>query len=283
MDALNVLLRAPESSVAELVRTLGAAGIGVTVSDSADAGSAPLDAILVDACDAPRLDDSLLVSARGHGDVPLLLLTDEDPDDDTVIRALSEGVSDVLTRPLHAAALGARVRSAVALRRLRAEVRSLDEELRRARESKRDLIRDPLTEVYSRATFDRQLASDAARSARYGDTLSCAVLLVDDLAELREERGALAADRALTRIADTLVSTVRACDTVARLEEATFAIILPQTGEEGARRAAQRILERLEGMRSDEPIPSSRAGVATLSASGDSAEAMLERAMRSAG
>ena len=240
MRALSVLVNMGGEATDELTRRLG--DVGFDVKTSVDGEAARPDAVVVD-----RYDE------RGRSrwaDVPVLLLTSEDPDDDLVIKALADGVADVIARPVSSATLAARIRSAVEMRRLASEARDHVDELRRHRARPRQAaLRDPLTEVYNDAHFAHQIEVDVARARRYGEPLTVVVLDLDGFGRVVEEHGAVAGERLLCHVADQVVASVRASDTVARLSDDSFGIILTRTTLDAARVAIERLrsaLERIE-------------------------------------
>jgi diguanylate cyclase (GGDEF)-like protein len=86
---------------------------------------------------------------------------------------------------------------------------------------------DRLTGLANRVTFERMLELEIARATRQGSPLAVAVLDVAGLRAIGERKGARVADEVLRHVAAALADRVRLLDTVARFEEAAFAVIAP--------------------------------------------------------
>jgi diguanylate cyclase (GGDEF)-like protein len=110
-------------------------------------------------------------------------------------------------------------------------------------------IRDSLTGLYDRRYFDDRLNDELVRARRYNRPLSVLLIEVNGLRRLNNARGTAAGDAALKRIADALGANCRSVDVVARYGGDGFAVLLPETGPEGAAALAARI----RGFTADDP------------------------------
>jgi diguanylate cyclase (GGDEF)-like protein len=120
--------------------------------------------------------------------------------------------------------------------------------LARAREverTKRLAATDPLTRVANRRGLDEALRRELARAQRADKPLSLLLLDVDGLKAINDTLGHPAGDRALRAVARCARQTLRRGDLVARIGGDEFALLLPETDEEGARAIAQRIRSKL--------------------------------------
>jgi diguanylate cyclase (GGDEF)-like protein len=142
-------------------------------------------------------------------------------------RALDLGAVDFVTKPLDAAELRARVRGALRLQRL-------GELLRRHARI------DPLTELADRGALDARMAVEWARRERHGGPLSAVLLDPDGLEHLTGTYGRGVGDEALRAVARALRATVRPADLAARFDSRRFAVLLPETGRDGAASFAHR-------------------------------------------
>jgi diguanylate cyclase (GGDEF)-like protein len=97
----------------------------------------------------------------------------------------------------------------------------------RMRQLQTTRLRDDLTGLPNRLTFDVRLEHDLTRSRRSG--LNVAVLWagVEGWAEVREAHGSAASDRLLVELADRLGQNLRPGDTLARVGAHEFAVICP--------------------------------------------------------
>ena len=103
--------------------------------------------------------------------------------------------------------------------------------------------RDPLTGFYNHRFLHERLGEEVVRAQRARRPVSMLMLDLDDFKLVNDTFGHLFGDRVLTWTAELIRSTLRASDIPARYGGDEFAIILPDTDHDEARRAAERILE----------------------------------------
>ncbi|MFL5675581.1 MAG: diguanylate cyclase [Chloroflexota bacterium] len=103
--------------------------------------------------------------------------------------------------------------------------------------------RDPLTGFYNHRFLHERLGEEVVRAQRARRPLSVLMLDLDDFKLVNDTFGHLFGDRVLTWTAELIRSTLRASDIPARYGGDEFAIILPETDGDDARRAAERILD----------------------------------------
>jgi diguanylate cyclase (GGDEF)-like protein len=123
--------------------------------------------------------------------------------------------------------------------------------------------RDPLTGFYNHRFLHERLGEEVVRAQRARRPLSVLMLDVDDFKLVNDTFGHLFGDRVLTFAADLIRSTLRASDVGARYGGDEFAVILPDTGADDARRAADRIVEAFR----DRPYVGEQRGPVPLAAS----------------
>ncbi len=104
---------------------------------------------------------------------------------------------------------------------------------------------DPLTGVFNRRRFEKQLQEDIDRSKRYGYDLSLLLIDIDDFKSINDSFGHAAGDQVLQTLAAVLKRSVRKTDIVARIGGDEFIILLPHTKLDQAENARQRILKEL--------------------------------------
>lgn len=102
-------------------------------------------------------------------------------------------------------------------------------------------IHDGLTGTYNHSYFYRRLEEEISRSAKDMAPLAIILIDVDSLKLINDVYGHLAGDKALVALARALDESFRATDTVARYGGDEFAVILPRTGANEARQAAERL------------------------------------------
>lgn len=101
--------------------------------------------------------------------------------------------------------------------------------------------RDGLTGVYNRRYLEQALAKEFARVKRYEGTLSLIMVDIDHFKNVNDERGHLAGDEVIRRIAEILASCIRESDTLGRYGGEEFAVLLPHTKLDGALVLAERL------------------------------------------
>lgn len=143
---------------------------------------------------------------------------------------------------------------------------------------------DALTGLLNRRAFLESTGREVARTKRYGDKLSIALLDVDHFKHINDKRGHAAGDLVLSALGKLLARALRTSDIVARWGGEEFVLVLPSTGLDGAEQTAERVRELLEGATikdgNGEVIPVTASfGVAAYSA-GESLEQVIDRADR---
>ena len=117
----------------------------------------------------------------------------------------------------------------------------------------RKSIRDRLTRVSTHAYFERRLGEEVARAKRAKDRVGLLMIDVDDFKGINDSHGHDTGNAVLKHVAQTLQSTVRGEDIVARHSSPVvaryggdeFEVILPGTDREGTLRTGVRLVERM--------------------------------------
>jgi diguanylate cyclase (GGDEF)-like protein len=134
--------------------------------------------------------------------------------------------------------IGLAVGSAAVVRVLSERIERLLRELRLAAST------DPLTGLLNRRAFEERAARELARAQRTGEPFAALVIDVDQFKQINDREGHAAGDAALVALAGALSAELREIDSAARTGGDEFAILLPATGETGARTTAERLRER---------------------------------------
>lgn len=168
------------------------------------------------------------------------------------------------------------------------ERKAAEEQLQVAYRALEDIAAvDALTGLANRRSFDEALDREWRRGMRDHKPLSIVLLDVDLFKLYNDTYGHVRGDSCLKQVANSATEAVtRAADLVARFGGEEFAIILPNTDEEGALGVAAEVAEALRGRAL--PHESSPYGVVTISAgcatqipdAGSSAVKLLERSDR---
>ncbi len=162
-----------------------------------------------------RAKTGVAPAAPSHARAPL----DERQPRDAVHAALARSIPSEL-----AVLLGEIERLQAALKAEQAKVRAL--------EASADI--DPLTQVFNRRGFDRELTRSLAYVNRYWTRAALYYVDLDGFKPVNDEHGHAAGDAMLTAIAAMLARSVRASDTVARLGGDEFGLILWNLSEADA-------------------------------------------------
>jgi diguanylate cyclase (GGDEF)-like protein/PAS domain S-box-containing protein len=105
---------------------------------------------------------------------------------------------------------------------------------------------DPVTGVYNRRHFERELLRQLPFTRRYGSGGAILLLDLDGFKRVNETLGHQAGDETLAAIARTLIDRLRVTDTIARLEADRFVVLLPLADTDAARKVGEELLERVE-------------------------------------
>lgn len=100
---------------------------------------------------------------------------------------------------------------------------------------------ESIPELSGHPAFRAKLSEEVDRASRYHAPLSLVLLDLDNFAARNRSFGFEAGDRALQAAVAAIKSKIRTVDVLARLGPDEYAIILPETGEAGARVAADRL------------------------------------------
>jgi diguanylate cyclase (GGDEF)-like protein len=94
-----------------------------------------------------------------------------------------------------------------------------------------------------------RLAEEIDRAGRDGTALSCLVLRIEDLEELRSRYGSELPDQALDYVEGTLRRELRRSDRVGRPSPGELLVVLPGADGPQAEIVARRVLERLRSVK----------------------------------
>lgn len=102
-------------------------------------------------------------------------------------------------------------------------------------------IRDGLTGLYNRKSFDDKLESEFVRAKRYGHSLSVVMFDIDLFKNVNDTYGHLAGDAVLINLSKLFGTYFRSVDFICRYGGEEFAVILPETPINGALLTTERI------------------------------------------
>lgn len=105
------------------------------------------------------------------------------------------------------------------------------------------ILTDPLTQCFNPRGFDQLAAREISRAARANTVLSMLALDIDHFKEINDTYGHLVGDEVLREIGSVLRQTARLSDVVARTGGEEFAVLAPDTDDDGAMLFSQRLLD----------------------------------------
>ncbi len=143
-----------------------------------------------------------------------------------------------------------------------------DEELAAERELLALATQDALTGLLNRGAFDHQVALEFERARRYRRPVGLVMVDIDFFKAVNDRYGHVAGDRVLAEVGRRIKGVVRSCDIAGRYGGEELAVLLPETGLEGAFLTAERVREAVEALSVPDPSGALRVtvsvGVATL-------------------
>jgi diguanylate cyclase (GGDEF)-like protein len=144
-------------------------------------------------------------------------------------------------------------------------------------------VTDDLTQLYNTRYLNQVLHRETKRASRSGRPLSLLFIDLDGFKWINDNHGHLFGSRALVEAASVIRTSARETDVVARFGGDEFAVILPDTGSEGAYAVGERIRERIAEYQflAEKGLNlhlTASVGVATLPDSADSADELIHAA-----
>jgi diguanylate cyclase (GGDEF)-like protein len=129
------------------------------------------------------------------------------------------------------------------LERMKGEIKSAKD---RSESLEAELLTDPLTQAYNRRAYDHRIVDELKRYQRYKTQFSMLMLDVDHFKNINDQYGHSVGDLCLKEIINRIRLILRETDFLARYGGEEFVIILPETGKNGARKAAEKIRTHIE-------------------------------------
>jgi two-component system cell cycle response regulator len=239
VDDAQVMRRAVEKMLQSdydvLLAEDGEAGWDVLARDD------KIDMLITD-MQMPRLDGyGLICRVRADRnprvrELPIITITGAE-DDETRIRAYACGSTDFIIKPFDKKLLQSRVHAYLRLKQA-----SL---LHAAAVATKGSAMDPVTRLHGLGAFVEQGKRLFRESQTSGQDLSVTAIDIDDFPALLRQHGATATQALLQRVAATLTAGVRREDLLARVGEAEFAILLPQSDRTQALAQCERLRARI--------------------------------------
>jgi two-component system cell cycle response regulator len=245
--AARVLVADDSGLVRSMMRdNLMAAGYEVLEAQDGEEALARIRAALPDVVlldrDMPRLDGLAVLDAMQADEateaIPVVFVTGRATASE-LAEGLGRGAHDYVRKPVEAAELVARVRSALRTRRLRDELRDRNLQLERMART------DVLTGMTGRGRGATVLAEACAEAHTTGDRLAVVVADIDHFKSVNDNHGHAVGDAVLRAVADVMRDGLVSGETAVRWGGEEFLLVLPGCATSGALARAERLREAL--------------------------------------
>jgi diguanylate cyclase (GGDEF)-like protein len=165
-------------------------------------------------------------------DIPIIFVTGRDSIEDEEY-GLSLGAVDYITKPIRPVIVKARVKTHIALKQHRDELKAM-------------ATRDPLTGLYNRRYLTDALRSKVARAKRHSDHMSVIMMDVDNFKKINDVHGHLVGDEVLKSIAQAIALVARKEDIAARFGGEEFILVMENCSLEDAQAKAQELRQKIQ-------------------------------------
>jgi two-component system cell cycle response regulator len=162
----------------------------------------------------------------------LILIAPNDLDHAHAMRTLEGGAVDCIDKPADEFVLRAKVKMFVDMARTTARLNEVQG---------RDSINDPLTGLPTRLLMMDRVGQAIRHAGRTNGRVALAVIDLDQFQDVRETLGPASGDELLRQIALRLTGSLRRSDTVARIGEDEFAVVLACDTRDGVATVSQRL------------------------------------------
>ncbi|MBN1699068.1 MAG: GGDEF domain-containing protein [Spirochaetales bacterium] len=108
------------------------------------------------------------------------------------------------------------------------------------------IVKDELTGLFNFRHYENELEKEFSRARRYDHPFSLVIMDIDDFKIYNDKFGHIEGNHVLQKISQIILESVRITDIPCRYGGEEFAIILPQTGSEGAYFRSEKIRETVE-------------------------------------
>lgn len=145
-------------------------------------------------------------------------------------------------------------------------------------ETARQAAIDELTGVYNRRFFDAALEREFKQAQRHKREFSLLILDIDNFKRINDTHGHTTGDAVISALGKLLKKSIRGEDTACRIGGEEFAVILPETGPEGAEVVSEKIRSEFAKLKIASIDLSLSGGLATFPLDAKSTEELIDRA-----
>ncbi len=223
-----------------------------------------IDLVLFDAdindIDSTTILETILTYERTF-DIPLMLITEENLDDDFIIKAYELGIADYVKKPINYKILKCKIRAITEMIKRRKSferkhlmykkrIEELEEEMESLSEEKSnveiDVNVDALTNIPNRRMFNEILKEEWFREMRNYDHLSVFMMDIDYFKQYNDKYGHVAGDECLKKVAKIIDESFnRVGDFVARYGGEEFVAVIPSFEYDDAKLMADEVRKRV--------------------------------------
>lgn len=173
--------------------------------------------------------------------VPVIIVT-VDEKKSTLQEMFDAGATDFIRKPVDEDELLARCRNLLRMRSYQGELQKTVERLHVM------ATIDSLTGACNRRHFLERAETELARSKRFDEPLSIAMLDADHFKSINDNHGHAAGDEVLRALTNACVEMLRRHDIVGRLGGEEFGICMPETTMDKAQIVCDRLRENISGL-----------------------------------
>lgn len=166
-------------------------------------------------------------------------------------------------------------------RRIRAMENETDELRFQVHKKQQLAMTDALTGVYNRAAYEDRIEQEISRFHRNSAPLAIVVIDCDKFKHINDNFGHKAGDMVLKKVAEVMKSRARSSDFLARYGGDEFVVLLPDTGEDGAKIFVESVRQRVANAgfhNRGKPLEITISSGLTVVKEADTAETAFERA-----
>ncbi len=169
-----------------------------------------------------------------------IILVVPNGDQETAAKGLDMGISDYIFDPFDPSEMIVRLNSLVRRKQVSDKLRNnVTDTLRLA-------VQDPLTGLYNRRYAKQHLAKITERSRETGKGFALMLLDIDKFKRVNDTHGHAVGDQVLKEFSQRIQENLRGVDLVSRIGGEEFLIAMPETTEQQARVASERLRKVIE-------------------------------------
>lgn len=172
-------------------------------------------------------------------DLPMIIVTGAEDDDEAKTRAFAAGATDFISKPFDSVQLLAHTRSHIRLQKTAEELKQTTTVLQESPAT------DPFTGLGNQRAFLERGQQGLAYSIRHRTELAMVLFQVDGFDQIFVRHGKALGGAILKTVTAALQAEIRREDTAARISMARFGLILPSANPIGVKRLAARVCERI--------------------------------------